>query len=111
MNCDPSHDISFFMLRPLWGASVRFFVPSSFLGGAARDTWGYLVSVSSAELEQRVDVRGTLGFGESRPDRLMILPVTPDAGATRSAAGARTIRCSRRSSTSSCRPAQLRKPR
>jgi hypothetical protein len=59
------------------GASVRFFVPASFLGGAARDSWGYIVAVSGAELEQRLDIRAMLGLGEGPAARLMILPIAP----------------------------------
>jgi hypothetical protein len=49
----------------------------SFLGGAAHDTWGYIVAVSGPELEERLDFRGTLGLRETPPDRLMILPIAP----------------------------------
>jgi hypothetical protein len=59
------------------GSSVRFFVPSFFLGGPARDTWGYIVAVSGAELEERLDLRATLRVGETPPERLMILPIAP----------------------------------
>lgn len=58
------------------GASVRFFVPASFLGGAARDTWGYIVAVSGAELEQKLDLGGIFGFG-ARATRLMNLSIAP----------------------------------
>jgi hypothetical protein len=56
------------------GSTVRFFVPASFLGGAARDSWGYIVVVSGAELELKVNLGAIVGFGE-RPARLMILPI------------------------------------
>jgi C-terminal binding-module, SLH-like, of glucodextranase len=59
------------------GATVRFFVPSSFLGGPARDPWGYIVAVSGAELEERLDVRVALGVGQAPAERLMILPIAP----------------------------------
>ena len=59
------------------GTSVRFFVPASFLGEPAKDTWGYIVAVSGAELEERLDVRGALRIGEAAADRLMILPIAP----------------------------------
>ena len=42
------------------GASVRFFVPASFLGGPARDSWGYIVIVSGAEVEQKLDLGAML---------------------------------------------------
>jgi hypothetical protein len=59
------------------GASVRFFVPSSFLGGPTRDTWGYIVAVSGAELEQKLDLGSIFGFSQTRAARLMNLPIAP----------------------------------
>jgi hypothetical protein len=44
---------------------------------AARAHLGYLVAVSGAELEERLDFRRTLGVDETPPDRLMILPIAP----------------------------------
>jgi hypothetical protein len=52
-------------------------VPTSFLGGAARDTWGYIVAVSGADLEERLDFRGTLGLGETPPDGREDDPLQP----------------------------------
>jgi hypothetical protein len=59
------------------GASVRFLVPTVFLGGPAQDGWGYIVAVSGSELEERLDLRATLALGEVAADRLMILPIAP----------------------------------
>jgi C-terminal binding-module, SLH-like, of glucodextranase len=59
------------------GASVRFFVPASFLGGPTRDTWGYIVAVSGAELEQKLDLGSIFGFPQTRAARLMNLPIAP----------------------------------
>jgi C-terminal binding-module, SLH-like, of glucodextranase len=59
------------------GASVRFLVPSLFLGGPAQDSWGYIVAVSGSELEERLDLRKTLAIGEVAAERLMILPIEP----------------------------------
>jgi hypothetical protein len=59
------------------GPSVRFFVPARFLGGPTRDSWGYIVAVSGAELAQRFDLRAMLGFGETHAARLNILPIAP----------------------------------
>jgi hypothetical protein len=59
------------------GASVRFLVPTPFLGGPAQDGWGYIVAVSGSEIEERLDLRRTLEIGEVAADRLMILPITP----------------------------------
>jgi hypothetical protein len=59
------------------GSTVRFFVPGSFLGGTAKDTWGYIVAVSGAEIEERLDVVATLDAARSTAERLMILPIKP----------------------------------
>jgi hypothetical protein len=59
------------------GAAVRFFVPAAFLGGPAKDTWGYIVAVSGAELGERLDLRATFRIGEPGVERLMILPIAP----------------------------------
>ena len=67
-------------------------MPASFRGGAARDTWGYIVAVSGAESEERLDFRGTLGFGETPPDRLMILPIAPGRRGESFGGGRRGIR-------------------
>jgi hypothetical protein len=55
--------------------SVRFFVPASFLGGVATDTWSYVVAVSGADIEREVDVPGALGADNRPPATLMIIPV------------------------------------
>jgi hypothetical protein len=59
------------------GSSVRFLVPTSFLGGLAQDSWGYIVAVSGSEIEERLDLRQTFALGEAVPERLMILPIAP----------------------------------
>ena len=74
-------------------------MPASFLGGAARDTWGYIVAVSGAELEERLDFRGTLGLGETPADRLMILPIAPGRRRESFGGGRQNILCGRRWST------------
>ncbi|MEM9293679.1 MAG: glucodextranase DOMON-like domain-containing protein [Acidobacteriota bacterium] len=38
------------------GREITFFVPDSFLGGAARAEWGYVVVITGAELQQRVKI-------------------------------------------------------
>lgn len=69
------------------GPNVEFFVPASFLGGAARPTWSYVVAVSFADLEQRLDVPATLGLAEAAPDSLMVLPIAPGTHADRAGGG------------------------
>jgi hypothetical protein len=59
------------------GALVRFFVPASFLGGAIRDSWGYIVVVSGTDIDPPLDLLALLGFGQTRAARLMILPIAP----------------------------------
>jgi hypothetical protein len=72
------HSRVFFPTRvTVAGASVRFLVPTWFLGGPAQDGWGYIVAVSGSELEERLDLRQTLALGEVAADRLMILPIMP----------------------------------
>lgn len=60
------------------GSKVRFFVPASFLGGAARPSWGYVVAVSFADIEERFDLMPS----NTEKGRLMILPVMSGRGAT-----------------------------
>lgn len=57
------------------GPTIRFFVPESFLGGPAQASWGYLVAVSAADVEKKVDLGGLIGVTKDKPERLSILPV------------------------------------
>jgi hypothetical protein len=59
------------------GRGLQFFVPGSFLGGAARDTWAYVVAVSGADILQRFDLGTSLLIGKDFSEGLMILPVGP----------------------------------
>lgn len=59
------------------GTKISFFVPASFLGGPARDTWSYVVAVSAANLLQTFDVSRALGRTGDEEGSLMILPVSP----------------------------------
>lgn len=59
------------------GRTVRFFVPSAFLGGPAQATWAYVVAVSGADLLQRVDLGVAVFAGRETEPGLMILPVAP----------------------------------
>ena len=60
------------------GTKVRFFVPAAFLGGVAQPSWGYVVVVSFADIEERFDVMPT----NTSKFSLMILPVMSGRGAT-----------------------------
>jgi hypothetical protein len=57
------------------GPKIRFFVPSSFLGGPAKASWGWVVAVSGSDLFQKLDVGAALRISEPDPDSLMILPI------------------------------------
>jgi hypothetical protein len=59
------------------GNKASFFVPDSFLGGPAKDTWSYVVAVSGADLLQSFDVSRVLGRSTGKEESLMILPVSP----------------------------------
>ena len=60
---------------------LRFFVPNSFLGGKAQPEWRYLVLVSGADPEMRVNLK----FLHRKDKGLMILPV--DTGRPRDTFG------------------------
>jgi len=61
------------------GTKVSFFVPQSFLGGPAKDTWSYVVAVSGADVLQAFDLNRVLGRGskDEGEESLMILPISP----------------------------------
>jgi hypothetical protein len=59
------------------GNKASFFVPDSFLGGPAKDTWSYVVAVSGADLLQSFDMNRVLGRSTGKEESLMILPVSP----------------------------------
>jgi hypothetical protein len=61
------------------GRSIRFFVPDAFLGGPAKATWSYVVCVSGAYIEIKVDLAAILGSEGTSP-ALMIIPVLPGKG-------------------------------
>lgn len=65
------------------GSTLRFVVPTSFLGGPARPGWGYVVAVSGADLMQRLDlpVLGLPGIGGL--ERLAIIPIEGGPGTDR----------------------------
>jgi len=57
------------------GPTIGFFVPNRFLGGPAEPTWGYVVGVSAADLEEKVNVPAALGLAAPPSKGLMILEV------------------------------------
>jgi hypothetical protein len=59
------------------GNMISFFVPNSFLGGPAKDTWSYVVAVSGANLLQALDINRSLGRSPDKEDSLMIVPISP----------------------------------
>ncbi len=76
---DVASDVFFPTLVWVMGNRVRFFVPASFLGGVAKDTWAYVVADSVATLQPSVDLSAAVGKQPSTP-LLMILPVQPGRG-------------------------------
>lgn len=83
MQYEVSHDIDARIFFPkvihVFGPTISFFVPASFLGGEAKPTWSYVVAVSGADIKQKFDLGAALGLFEPVPDRLMILPVIQGA--------------------------------
>jgi len=71
----------------VFGRTIRFFVPSSFLRGEAKPTWSYVVAVSGADVFQRLDVLGALKVTEPAPASLAILPVAPGTWSDRFGGG------------------------
>jgi hypothetical protein len=59
------------------GSRVSFFVPRSFLGAPASPKWAYVVAVSGADLNLKVDLTRIAGSKEETVSSLMILPVKP----------------------------------
>ncbi len=46
------------------GPKIRFFVPGSFLGGSAKAEWAYLVFVTGANINQKLDLVSLLGLSD-----------------------------------------------
>ena len=58
------------------GSKIRFFVPDSFLGGPASADWSYVVAVSVANVDARLDLRAASGDVVGlRGDTLFVVPV------------------------------------
>jgi hypothetical protein len=62
------------------GRSIRFFVPDEFLGGPTKDTWSYVVSVTGANWDVKVDVTAIVGSEGWTSPGLMIIPILPGKG-------------------------------
>ena len=67
----------------VFGPTIRFFVPASFLGGIAKPTWSYVVTVSGADIYQEIDIGAVLKVTAAAPDSLMILPIEPGSWSDR----------------------------
>jgi len=83
INAGVSRDIASSVYFPTMitvsGRSIRFFVPDSFLGGPAKDTWSYVVAVTGADWELKVDLSALVG-SEGPVPSLMIIPILPGRG-------------------------------
>jgi hypothetical protein len=65
------------------GPKVRFFVPATFLGGAAKPTWAYAVAVTASSINPGVEAAASSEdswLATYRGGRLMNLPVQPGGG-------------------------------
>ena len=71
----------------VFGPTVRFFVPASFLGGTAKPAWSYVVAVSGADIYQELDIGAALKITRPDPDSLMILPIEPGSWSDRFGGG------------------------
>jgi hypothetical protein len=71
----------------VFGRTIRFYVPASFLRGEAKPSWSYVVAVSGADILQRLDVLGALKVSDPEPASLAILPVAPGTWSDRFGGG------------------------
>jgi len=58
------------------GSTVRFEVPDDFLGESAKDTWGYVVTVSGADMRQKFNIP-VINKAQIGGPGVMILPILP----------------------------------
>jgi len=58
------------------GSTVRFLVPDDFLGEPAKDTWGYVVTVSGADMRQKFNIP-VINEAQIGGPGVMILPILP----------------------------------
>ncbi|MFL5357029.1 glucodextranase DOMON-like domain-containing protein [Archangium sp.] len=72
----------------VFGPTVSFFVPDSFLGGPAKASWGYAVAVTGATLERRVELPTLLGGMTAPPAQgMMVLGIGPGVSKERFGGG------------------------
>jgi hypothetical protein len=72
----------------VFGPTVSFFVPDSFLGGQAQPAWGYAVAVTGATLERRVELPTLLGGMTASPTQgMMVLGIGPGVSKERFGGG------------------------
>ncbi|WP_158501678.1 glucodextranase DOMON-like domain-containing protein [Vitiosangium sp. GDMCC 1.1324] len=72
----------------VFGPTVSFFVPDSFLGGEAKPSWGYAVAVTGATLDRRVELPALLGgVTAPRAQGLMVLGIGPGVSQERFGGG------------------------
>jgi hypothetical protein len=76
---DVASSVFFPTVVSVTGRSIRFFVPDAFLGGPAKDTWSYVVGVTGADVQLKVDVSAIMGSEGASPG-LMIIPILPGKG-------------------------------
>jgi hypothetical protein len=79
VNRDIASSVFFPTVVSVTGRSIRFFVPDSFLRGPAKDTWSYVVGISGANIEIKVDAAAIIG-SEGKSPGLMIIPILPGKG-------------------------------
>jgi hypothetical protein len=70
------------------GSMIRFFVPTSFLGSVADPSWHYVVAVTGATIEEKIDLSGLIGKESNIEPPLLNLviasgPPTDGFGTTR----------------------------
>jgi hypothetical protein len=58
------------------GSKVNFFVPSVFLGGPAKPEWGYIVAVTGAVRDYKMDFSSLFGAEKKKEPPLFNLRVT-----------------------------------
>jgi hypothetical protein len=84
---DTDSRVSFPTRIHVFGPTIRFFVPASFLGGIAKPTWSYVVAVSGADIYQEINIGAALKITAAAPDSLMILPIEPGSWSDRFGGG------------------------
>lgn len=58
------------------GQTIEFFVPTSFLGGTAKREWGYVVAVTGAVFEYKIDLSRLIGQGNKNEPALLNLTIS-----------------------------------